>query len=192
MVEFVFFINKTMKNILTAFAWIIIVIAGVLLGISSLYLYPNAPLGLHEWVPVPVACAGYYCVTYGEWSRAIKKNGSDSKPEVILSALVLDKATQLVAYYEKVRISDGEVTQASSAVEKTINAIPGGKNMINEAYGGNFSSFLTKKGVSAILLREKLSTIGVTSPWNSKYAPMVTVWNIGLKWDVTSKNIVTK
>lgn len=181
-----------MKNALVGVVWVAIILLVALFGIVSLNTYPTAPFGLQQWLPAPVACAGYFCVTYSEWSEALKKSDKGSKPEVVLSALILDKATQLVAYYEKVRISDGEVTQASSAVEKTINAIPGGKNMLNEAYGGNFSAILTKKGVSAILLRQKLSAMGIISPWNSKYAPMVTVWNVGLKWDAASKSVVKK
>ena len=181
-----------MKKIFVVLVWVTILVVVVVFGVASLYLYPNAPLGLQKWAPVPVACAGYYCVTYGEWSRAIYKSGATEKPETILSALVLDRATQIVAYYEKVRISDGEIEQASSAVEKTINAIPGGKNMLNETYGGNFVSFLTKKSISAILLREKLFAKGIIRPWDSKYAPTVTVLNVGLKWDAESKKITNR
>lgn len=181
-----------MKKILATFAWLAVGLIIVFLGTVSFFAYPNAPLGLHRWAPAPVACAGYFCVTYREWNETVKKNGTKTDPKIILSALILDKATQVVSYYEKVRISDAEVAQASSAVEKTINAIPGGKNMVNEIYGGQLSSYLTKKAVSAILLREKLFALGVTSPWNSKYAPIVTVWNTGLKWDTASKKVVEK
>ncbi|MDO8511861.1 MAG: hypothetical protein Q7S57_01195 [bacterium] len=181
-----------MKNILVSVVWFVLIIVVVVFGLVGLSVYPTAPFGLQKWVPIPVVCAGYYCVTYREWTEAIKKDGSGKKPEVLLSALLLDKATQVTAYYEKVRISKADIKQASLAVEKTINAIPGGKNMLNEIYGGNSATYLSEKGISAILLREKMSALGIISPWESKYAPNVTVWNVGLKWDEASKTVVTK
>jgi hypothetical protein len=181
-----------MKKYFVTLIWFSVVVFVVVLGIVGLYRYPEAPFGLQQWAPVPVACAGYNCVTYGEWSKTIKKDTTGNKPEAVLSALLLDKATQSVAYYEKIRISDAEIKQVGMTVEKTINAIPGGKNMLNEKYGGDASLYLSKKGIGAILLREKMSALGVTSPWASKYAPRVTVWNVGLKWDEGSKSVVRK
>lgn len=181
-----------MKKFGIAGVWVVIILVGAVFGVVSIFPYPTAPFGLQQWAPLPVACAGYSCVTYREWTQAINRDSGGKKPAVILSALVLDKATQIVAYYEKVRISNADIKQAGNAVEKTINAIPGGKNMLNQAYGGNAAVYLSEKGIGAILLREKLSAIGVTNPWQSKYAPTVTVWNVGLKWDAVSKSIVTR
>lgn len=189
MVEFVFCVNVMMRSILLSVAWFVFIVVVVVFGVVGFFAYPTAPFGLQKWVPVPVVCAGYYCVTYREWSEAIKKDRSGRKPEVLLTALLLDKATQVTAYYEKVRISKADIKQASSAVEKTINAIPGGKNMLNEIYGGNSATYLSEKGISAILLREKMSALGIISPWASKYAPKVTVWNVGLKWDEKTKSV---
>ena len=181
-----------MKNFVTALIWLVLIVVVIVLGLVSFSTYPNAPLGLQQWAPAPVACAGYYCVTYREWTTALSKDNTGRKPEVILTGLLLDRATQITAYYEKVRISDADIKQAGSAVEKTINAIPGGKNMLNQTYGGNADIYLSKEGIKAILLREKMSALGIVSPWKSKYAPRVTVWNVGLRWEDETKSILNK
>jgi hypothetical protein len=181
-----------MKNLGVLLIWMILIFVAITFSVVGFSPYLSAPFSLHNWVPLPVACAGYYCVTYREWTQTIGRSGIESKPEVVLSALLLDKATQTTAYYEKVRISKEDIKQASLAVEETINAIPGGKNMLNEIYGGKSATYLSEKGIKAILLREKMSALGIESPWVSKYAPNVTVWNIGLKWDEVSRSVVIR
>lgn len=174
------------------FIGLLIVFVVIVFGVVSFVKYPNAPINMQKWVPLPVACAGYSCVTYRQWNNAIARDTSGKKPEVILSALIFDRATQMVAYYEKIRVSKAEISQTQSSIEKTIKAIPGGKNMINQAYGGDSDLYLAADGIRGVLLRSKLMALGISNPWESKYAPKITVLNIGFKWDKKNKQIIKK
>lgn len=181
-----------MKNIWASLIWLVIIFIVGVLGTVSFFPYPAAPFDLHQSAPLPVVCAGYSCVTYRQWSKAVKNDDTKKTPEVVLTALVFDEVTRQVADYEKVRISKDEIRQAVSAVEQTINAMSGGKNLINEAYAGKTEKYLSEKNVSRILLRQKLAALGVANIWVSKYVPKITVLNVSLKWDDAGKKIVRK
>jgi hypothetical protein len=181
-----------MKNVI---AWFICVfLVGVLsvFLVSALYQYPNAPLGLHKWLPMPVACAGYSCITYRDLTIA-KNNDLTNKPtEIILSAMMLDRVYRTVANFEKIRISEKEINQARDAVGTTLKAIPGGENVMSEVYGKGANKVLTSDDFTFLLLKEKLSALGIENPWKSKYAPKITVWNWWIKWDDSKNQFVLR
>lgn len=181
-----------MKNIL---AWIIcIFLAGVLAVflVAGLFQYPSAPFGMHKWLSLPVACGGYSCITYRELTIAKNNDATNKSTEVILSAMMLDRVYRTVANFEKIRISEKEIEQARDAVETTLKAIPGGENVMNEVYGKETKKVLTSDDFTSLLLKEKLSALGIEDPWKSKNAPKITVWNWWIKWDDSSKQFVVR
>lgn len=171
---------------------LIILFVGVigLFAMVSFFEYPNAPLDLHQIAPLPVACAGYSCVTYRELSETMRKN-SQSSYEKALSSLLFQRTVSVVASYEKIRITKEDSEQAMNSIEKTLTAIPGGTRVLNETYGNNFKD-IAKKDILSLLQRAKMQALGISSPWESKYTPSITVWNRFLRWDENGKSIVRK
>ncbi len=176
-----------LATLLVAFSIFIILIVAVV----SLFPYPRAPLGLQVWMPIPIACAGYSCVTYRELSALVNKNVSKGDPEKILTALILRRATGVVANYEKIRVSKQDAEQTIETIEKTMESVPGGKRILDETYGNAFAG-VAKNDIISLLQRQKMQALGIDSPWDSEYAPKITVWNIGMKWDNERKQIVER
>jgi len=181
-----------MKNTIAWFVCVFLLVLLALFSVSALYKYPDAPLGIHEWLPMPIACGGYSCVTYRDLTIAKKKDSTQKSTEVILSAMILDRVYRTVANFEKIRISEKEIEQARNAVETTLKAIPGGENVINEVYGKEASNVLTSEDFTFLLLKEKLSALGIDDPWKSKYAPKITVLSWWIKWSDIQKQFVSR
>jgi hypothetical protein len=181
-----------MKNVATWLVYVFLLGGLSVFLLSALYRYPSAPFGLHEWLPMPIACGGYSCITYRDLTIAKNNDSTNRSTEVILSAMMLDRVYRTVANFEKIRISEKEIDQARNAVTTTLKAIPGGENVMNEVYGKEAEKMLTGNDFTFLLLKEKLSALGVEDPWKSKYAPKITVWNWWIKWDDGRKQFVLR
>jgi len=181
-----------MKNIITWFFCVFLVGVLSVFIVSALYQYPNAPFGMHKWLPLPIVCGGYSCITYQDLTIAKNNDATNKSTEVILSAMMLDRVYRTVANFEKIRISEKELEQARNAVETTLKTIPGGENVINEVYGKEADKVLMGNDFTFLLLKEKLFALGVENPWKSQYAPKITVWNWWIKWDNNSKQFVAR
>jgi len=181
-----------MKNILAWFICVFLIGIFSVFLISALYRYPNAPFGIHKWLPMPIVCGSYSCITYRDLTITKNKDSTDKSTEVVLSAMILDRVYRTVANFEKIRISEKEIDQARKAVETTLKVIPGGENVMNEIYGKEAEKVLMSNDFTFLLLKEKLSALGINDPWKSKYAPQITVWNWWIKWDDNQKQFVLR
>jgi len=181
-----------MKNIIAWFVCIFLFFSFTAFMIATFYQYPSAPFGIQEWLPLPIACGGYSCISYRDLTIAKKKDSTNKSTEAILSAMMLNRVYHTVANFEKIRISQKEIDQARSAVESTLKAIPGGENVINEVYGKEAGNVLSSEDFSFLLLKEKLSALGINDPWKSKNAPKITVLNWWIGWNDSQKQFVAK
>lgn len=171
---------------------------GVTLGILgacalavSLIPFPSAPLKLHAWLPLPVACVQYSCVTYAQWYREVSAGNGEGKPEELLSSLLETRAVRTVASREGVRVRAADVEQALTGVRDALGTVPGGVTLLAAAYGPRHEEVLRKK-FSDLLLREKVAALGISSPWDASVAPGVRMWNIHLRWDAERHVVVPR
>lgn len=161
----------------------------LLAGVAAVSPLGRAPLSLHAWFVSPVACAGSSCVTYRAWSAAVRRDRGAHDALEVLTFLLEERATAVVAFREHLRISDAEVEQALGEVHATLDGVPGGREVLADAYGVNAKRRI-REGLRALLLREKLAAAGIPSPWKAPEPPPVAVWNIHLRWDPSQQKVM--
>ena len=182
--------HKYMKNLLSNLLLIGIVLLVILSGIAYFSPFPRAPFGIHSWLPVPVACVSYSCVTYWDWSRSIN-NGSEAKKNYeALSNLINQRAFRLLAFQKKIIVTDDEVTQAQGAIKETLSAVPGGEQLLSELYNGDFEG-KAGAGLKDFILIQKMRALGITTPLADGDFK-VRVLNNYLKWNPEKSRVEGK
>jgi len=144
----------------------------------------------HRWVPLPIACVGLSCLSYRDLAHDLDRNPDASPPEVLTRRLE-ERALSLVAFREGIRVSDDDISGAVSGAREAVLGVPDGNSVVRDLYGAGWEASLAS-AFQTLLLREKLHAQGITSPWSATPAPTVTVWNMHLRWDPTSHQIVGK
>lgn len=149
---------------------------------------PEGPLGVHRWMPLPVACVGVSCVTYRRWSRAL--HATDASSMDVLSTLLEERVGETVAHREGIRITSAEIDQVARTLIQATQEIPGGGSVLRELYGADPDRAIRERAAS-FLLRQKLTVAGIPSPWDAdRLPPLITVWNPHLRWDPVRHTIV--
>lgn len=152
-------------------------------GATTLPTVPPSPL--HRWLPLPITCVGSSCVTYHELS--VRSSAETGMPSMLLTSLLEARAWNLAALEEGVRVSEQEIDQALGALRERLTE-HGGERLLQDLYAQNEETL--REGLRTLLLREKLQALGITSPWREDAS--VSVWNMHLRWDPSTHQIVSR
>ncbi|TSC73069.1 MAG: hypothetical protein G01um101438_92 [Parcubacteria group bacterium Gr01-1014_38] len=159
------------------------ILTGVFEGMAALTLLHRAPLRLHDWWLLPAACTNVHCVTYRQWSAAVRRADVSARdaPE-ILTRLLTSRAAVLIARRSGLAVSDGEVDAALRVLRTTTASEPAIEAFL-ATRAVDLGSGEFRLGMRELLLQEKLAAAGVTDVWKHPAAPSVTVFHARYRWD---------
>ncbi|TSC64190.1 MAG: hypothetical protein G01um1014106_240 [Parcubacteria group bacterium Gr01-1014_106] len=151
----------------------------------------RAPLALHTWWPLPVACAGVHCVTYRQWTALMRQAEFAEDEETLLTELLTARAAALVARRTGLSVSEAEVDEALRPVRITTASEPAITRFL-AARAINVQSPGFRTGLVDMLLRAKLAATGISDVWTHPAAPSVTVFHVRYRWDENARSIETR
>lgn len=160
--------------------------------LAALRPVPTAPLAVQRWLPLPFACADARCVTYLGLARVAARAGPADAAD-LLTALLTNRAAELVARRSGLTASREEVEAAAAAIADAAHSQPDLGAYLDQEYGPRMleqPSF--RSGLRTILLRQKLAAAGVSSPWAHPAAPVVTILHFRYRWDATKQRVVER
>ncbi len=152
---------------------------------------PEAPFGLHRWMPLPAVCAEARCITYRRWTALFNAVGDQADAAEILTALLTSRAASLVARRSGLSVSNAEVDAALKSLNERTHGQPELQAFVDSLYG-NMEGVTFREGLRDVLVRQKLAAAGVTSPWTHAAAPTVTLLSVRYRWDDGSHRIVLR
>lgn len=172
-----------MNRVLAGGLLVVLVLAGMFQSLVTLTLVPYAPLHLHRWWPLPAVCAGIRCVTYAQWSAAVRRSDVPNQEAAdILSQLLWNRAATLVAHRAGLAVSDDEVDAALRVLGTTTAAEPTIENFL-ATQAVDLQSREFRHGMRALLLQGKLAAAGITNVWGHPAAPSVTMLHARYRWN---------
>lgn len=179
-----------MKNFLANLLLVGIFALIIFFGMAYVSPIQKAPFKIHSWLPAPVACVSYSCVTYWEWGRSLKGNADNKKKLEILSNIINQRAFRLLAFQKKIVVTDDEVSQAQGAIKKTLAAVSGGEQVLNELYSGNFEG-KAGAGLKDFILVQKMKALGISAPLEIG-GYKIRIFNRNLIWNPEKKRVEGK
>lgn len=157
--------------------------------VAAVVPIPAAPLRLHGWWPLPLACVGARCVSYQ--ALAARAAADLLGPVDLLSRVVMQEALQQVARSHGLSVTDRELDTALSAIDAAVIGSPELKVFLEQSFQGLQSPRL-KEGMKDLLLRQKLRAVGLKDIWALPHAPRVIVLHARYRWDDRAHAVVPR
>lgn len=177
-----------MKKTIGVLLFGILAVAVVIGAIAALIPVSGRIGAFQRQLPLPVACVGLFCVSYRDLAADLDRS-PDAAPIDILSRRLEERAFSLVAFRQGIRVSESDISRAVGGAREAVLSVPEGNAVVRDLYGVTWEASLAS-AFETLLLREKLQAEGISSPWSATPAPTVTVWNVHLRWDSTTHQIV--
>lgn len=160
---------------------------------------PLRATGLPAVLSLPAACLGVRCVTFREWSGAVRAAEALGGPSVeeqrdparLLTELLTRRAALAIARRSGLTVSGVEVEQARSSIRERVAGQPGVEEFLRRMYG-DLSSPVFLEGLRDLLLREKLRAAGVANVWEHEAVATPVVFHVRYRWDQHAKRVVVR
>lgn len=171
-----------------------VVVLGILVGIlevvAALSPFGRAPLRLHDWWVLPVACVELRCVTYRQWAVATRVSGSpNEKAPEVLTHLLTNKVSALVARRSGLgRVPDEEVDAALGVLRTTTASDPSIEAFL-KTRAVDLRSAEFRGAMRDLLAQGKLAAAGITDVWTHPTAPSVKILHTRYRWDVVAHQV---
>jgi hypothetical protein len=159
-------------------------------GIAATSPLLEAPWNLHVWWPAPVACAGFRCVTFRQLAGFVGRTEGKVSPTELLTRLLARGADRAVAGRTGLAVSDDEINEALSSVERAAREDTGLRSFLDLTYG-NTESEAFREGFRDLLLARKVATVGV-DVWARPWAPTILVLHTRYAWNAGEHRVVTR
>lgn len=170
---------------------VLALLAAAAWALAAFTTVPAAPLAVHRWLPLPIACVDARCVTYIRFAGIVRSQAGGQDAARILTELLTSKASSLVARRSGLQVSERDVDAALRTLDELVAGQPELQEFLAAQYG-TVRDERFRDGIRDLLLQRKLSAAGIASPWEHPAAPAVTILSARYRWDNAAHKVVSR